>query len=153
MTTEILQNAWLFLKKVLKAKPYPCKFCPIGCHRRISITEPAEYALKGVGPEYETYGMMGTNLLIYDPKAVAWGNDMANRLGIDTISAGAMIGFAMECFEKGWVTVKDTDGLEIKWGDPKVLFALLNQIGNKIGFEALFSEGTLRAAEKISFRS
>ncbi len=136
--------------KVLKAKPYPCKFCPIGCHRSISITEPAEYALKGVGPEYETYGMMGTNLLIDDPKAVAWGNDMANRLGIDTISAGAMIGFAMECFEKGWVTVKDTDGLEIKWGDPKVLFALLSQIGNKIGFGAIFSEGTLRAAEKIS---
>jgi aldehyde:ferredoxin oxidoreductase len=61
-----------------------------------------------------------------------------------------MIGFAMECFEKGWVTVKDTDGLEIKWGDPKVLFVLLSQIGNKIGFGAIFSEGTLRAAEKIS---
>jgi aldehyde:ferredoxin oxidoreductase len=48
--------------------------------------------------------MMGTNLLIDDPKAVAVANESANRLGIDTISAGAMIGFAMECFEKGWIT-------------------------------------------------
>jgi aldehyde:ferredoxin oxidoreductase len=88
----------------LKAKPYPCKYCPIGCHRDITIDEPAEYAMKGIGPEYETLGMMGTNLLIDDPKAVAVANESANRLGIDTISAGAMIGFAMECFEKGWIT-------------------------------------------------
>jgi len=136
--------------KVLNAKPYPCKFCPIGCHRKITITEPAEYAQEGIGPEYETLGMMGTNLLIDDPKAVAQGNDMANRLGLDTISAGAMVGFAMECFEKGWINDRDTDGLELKWGDPKVLFALLEQIGNKQGFGAIFSEGTLPAAEKIS---
>ncbi|MCK5485045.1 MAG: hypothetical protein KAI86_02460, partial [Desulfobacterales bacterium] len=70
--------------EVLNAKPYPCKFCPIGCHRNIKITEPAQYAQEGVGPEYETLGMMGTNLLIDDPKAVAKGNDMANRLGLDT---------------------------------------------------------------------
>ena len=136
--------------EVLNAKPYPCKFCPVGCHRKIKITEPVEYAQEGIGPEYETLGMMGTNLLIDDPKVVAQGNDIANRLGIDTISAGAMVGFAMECFEKGWITVKDTDGLELNWGDPKVLFALLEQIGKKEGFGALFSEGTLGAAKKIS---
>ncbi|UCG66778.1 MAG: aldehyde ferredoxin oxidoreductase family protein [Deltaproteobacteria bacterium] len=136
--------------KVLNAKPYPCKFCPIGCHRKIKITEPAEYVQEGIGPEYETLGMMGTNLLIDDPKAVAQGNNLASRLGLDTISAGAMVGFAMECFEKGWITDQDSDGLELKWGDPKALFALLEQIGNKEGFGAIFSEGTLGAAKKIS---
>ena len=136
--------------KVLNAKPYPCKFCPVGCHRKIKITEPAEYAQEGIGPQYETLGMMGTNLLIDDPKAVAQGNNLASRLGFDTISAGAMVGFAMECFEKGWITDRDTDGLELKWGDPKVLFALLEQIGNKEGFGAIFAEGILPAAEKIS---
>ncbi len=136
--------------KVLNAKPYSCKFCPVGCHRKIKITEPAEYAQEGIGPEYETLGMMGTNLLIDDPKAVAQGNDMANGLGLDTISAGAMVGFAMECFEKEWITAQDTDGLELKWGDPKVLFALLEQIGKKEGFGAIFWEGTLPAAEKIN---
>jgi aldehyde:ferredoxin oxidoreductase len=135
--------------EVLNAKPYPCKFCPVGCHRNIKITEPGEYALEAVGPEYETLGMMGTNLLIADPKAVSLANDVANRLGIDTISAGAMVGFAMECFERGWVTVQDTGGIEMNWGNPQALIALVKQIGNRQGFGALFAEGTLRAAQRI----
>jgi len=135
--------------EALNAKPLPCKYCPVGCHRDITITEPAEYAQKGIGPEYETLGMMGTNLLIDDPKAVARANEIANKLGLDTISAGAMVGFAMECFEKGWITPKDTDGLEIKWGDPKALSALVEQIGKKQGFGSIFSEGTLGAAKRI----
>jgi aldehyde:ferredoxin oxidoreductase len=135
---------------VLNAKPYPCKFCPVGCHRKIKITEPAEYAQEGIGPEYETLGMMGSNLLIDDPKAVAKGNDIANRLGLDTISAGAMVGFAIECFERRWITTEDTGGLELNWGNSEVLFTLLYQIGNKEGFGAIFSEGTLDAANKIN---
>ena len=135
--------------EVLKAKPLPCKYCPIGCHRSITITEPQEYAQVGIGPEYETVGMMGTNCLIDDPKAVAKANEMANKLGIDTISAGAMVGFAMECFERGWITTQDTDGLEIKWGDPKTLIRLVEQIGKKERFGSIFCEGTLEAARKI----
>jgi aldehyde:ferredoxin oxidoreductase len=135
--------------EVLNAKPYPCKFCPVGCHRNIKISEPGEYALEAVGPEYETLGMMGTNLLIADPKAVSLANDVANRLGIDTISAGAMVGFAMECFERGWVTVQDTGGIEMNWGNPQALIALVKQIGNRQGFGALFAEGTLKAAQRI----
>ncbi len=136
--------------EVLGAKPLPCKYCPIGCHRRIVVTEPKEYALESVGPEYETLGMMGSNLLVDDPKAVSMANDIANRLGLDTISTGAMIGFAMECFEKGWITTTDTGGLEVKWGDPEVLIRLTEQIGRREGFGATFAEGTLAAAEKIS---
>ena len=133
----------------LNAKPLPCKYCPIGCHRKIKITEPEEYKFEGIGPEYETLGLMGTNLLIDDPKVVAIGNDIANRLGLDTISAGAMVGFAMECFEKGWITTNDTDGLELRWGDPRALFTLVEQIGRREGFGALFAEGTVQAAKKI----
>ena len=135
--------------EALNAKPYPCKFCPVGCHRNIRIAEPAEYAIEAVGPEYETLGMMGTNLLIADPKAVSRANDIANRLGIDTISAGAMVGFAMECFERGWITARDTGGVEIRWGNPQALISLVKQIGNREGFGALFAEGTLKAAQKI----
>jgi aldehyde:ferredoxin oxidoreductase len=135
--------------EVLNAKPYPCKYCPVGCHRHIKITEPDEYVLEAVGPEYETLGMMGSNLLIDDPKAVSMANDIANRLGIDTISAGAMVGFAMECFERGWVTRRDTDGIEMTWGNPQALIALVKQIGSREGFGAIFAEGTLGAARKI----
>lgn len=135
--------------EVLKAKPLPCKYCPIGCHRRIDVAEPAELAQQAIGPEYETLGMMGTNLLIDDPKVVAWGNTIANHLGLDTISAGAMVAVAMECFERGWITTDDTAGLELKWGDPQTLFTLLEQIGNRQGFGAIFADGTLPAAKKI----
>ncbi len=135
--------------KVLDAKPWPCSYCPIGCHRKIKITEPAEYTYEGVGPEYETLGMMGTNLMIGDPKVVAIGNDIANRLGVDTISLGAMVGFAMDCYEQGLITKKDTGGIEIKFGDTEVFLKLCELIGEKEGFGALFAEGTLKAAEKI----
>ena len=136
--------------EALRAKPMPCKYCPIGCHRKISIDEPKEYAMEGIGPEYETLGMMGTNLLIDDPKAVAAANEIANRLGIDTISTGAMIGLAMECFEKGWITLDDTDGQDLTWGNPEALIRLTELIGKREGFGAIFAEGALPAAEKIS---
>ena len=135
--------------EVLSAKPYPCLYCPIGCHRNIEIQSPEKYKLKGIGPEYETLGMLGTNLLIDDVKAISIANDLCNRLGMDTISAGACIGLAMECYEKGIITKKDTTGMEVRWGDPNVLIELVKQIGNKIGFGSIFSEGTVEAAEKL----
>jgi aldehyde:ferredoxin oxidoreductase len=134
---------------VLNAKPWPCKSCPVGCHRKIKITEPEEYIYEGVGPEYETLGLMGSNLLIDDPKVVAIGNDIANRLGIDTISGGAMVGFAMDCFERGWITGKDTGGLQLKFGDAKAFLTLIEQIGKREGFGAIFADGTVGAAKKI----
>ena len=134
----------------LNAKPLPCKYCPIGCHRRISIDKPAEYAMEGIGPEYETLGMMGTNLMIDDPKAVAVANEIANRLGVDTISTGAMIGLAMECFEKGWITTADTGGQDLTWGNPQALIRLTELIGKREGFGEIFAEGALPAARRIS---
>lgn len=133
----------------LNAKPLPCKYCPIGCHRKVTITSPEKYRFEGIGPEYETLGLMGTNLLIDDPKVVTIGNDIANRMGIDTISAGAMVGFAVECFEKGWLTIDDTDGLELKWGDAETLLKMTELIGLREGVGELFAEGTLAAAKKI----
>ncbi len=133
----------------LQAKPLPCRNCPVGCHRKITIEQPAKYALDTIGPEYETLGMMGTNLMIDDPKAVAMANEIANRLGVDTISTGAMIGFAMECYEKGWVTSEDTGGLSLEWGSQEALVKLTELIGKREGFGELFAEGTLAAAGKI----
>ena len=135
--------------EVLSAKPYSCLFCPIGCHRNIEIRKPARYKLKGIGPEYETVGMFGTNLMIDDVKAIAVANDICNRLGIDTISAGACVGLAMECYQKGMISREDTDGMELRWGDPDVLIELIKQIANNEGFGSIFSAGTLEAAKRI----
>ena len=134
---------------VLNAKPLPCKYCPIGCHRDVEVTSPPEYQTRGPGPEYETLGMMGTNCMIDDPKAVAKANDIANRLGIDTISVGAMVGFAMQCQEKGWLTPEQTEGYDLSWGNGLTLVRLTEDIGRSTGLGALFKDGTLAAAKLI----
>ncbi len=135
----------------LSAKPYPCLYCPIGCHRNIKVQldEPTKRMLTGAGPEYETLGLFGTNLMIGDLTAISLANDIANRLGIDTISAGACVGLAMECYEKGIIGKNDTGGKELRWGDANVLINLVEQIGNKEGFGAIFAGGTVAAAREM----
>ncbi|NPV70374.1 MAG: aldehyde ferredoxin oxidoreductase family protein [Firmicutes bacterium] len=133
--------------EVLKAKPLPCANCPAGCHRDV-VVEDGPYAMKGPGPEYETCGMMGTNLWISDPRAVAKANDVCNRAGIDTISAGACVGLAMECFEKGYVT-KAKAGMDLTWGNADSAIELARQIGTCEGFGAVFADGALAAARRI----
>ena len=133
----------------LNVKPLPCINCPVGCHRHIHFEFPDGTVLDGNGPEYETIGMMGTNLLMEDLSAVAVANDIANRMGIDTVSCGAWIGFLMECWEYGWITPKETDGLTIKWGDPEVLVELTQQIASMTGVGEWFSGGVRGAAKKI----
>lgn len=135
--------------QVLNASPLPCPGCPVGCHRRISVVEPARYATKGPGPEYETLGMLGSNLLVDDVKAIAKANDVCNRLGVDTISTGACIGLAMEAFERGWITEKDTGGLALRWGDGSIVVRLCELMGRAEGFGAWFARGSAAAAERM----
>ncbi|MEM1588778.1 MAG: aldehyde ferredoxin oxidoreductase C-terminal domain-containing protein, partial [Candidatus Bathyarchaeia archaeon] len=76
-------------------------------------------------------------------------NYLCNIYGLDTISTSHMIAFAMLCYEKGLITTKDTDGLEVKWGDPDVVIKLVEKIARREGFGGLLAEGVRRAAEKI----
>lgn len=133
---------------VLQARPVPCAHCPVGCHRDVEVAEPSAYSMKGPGPEYETLGMLGSSLLIDDVKAIAKANDTANRLGVDTISVGACIGLAMECYEKGWLTASET-GMDLSWGNADSAIELIRQIGERRGFGKLFADGALQAARRI----
>lgn len=135
--------------EILQGKSLPCLHCTVGCHRHIKVMEPEKYACEGVGPEYEAIGMLGMSNLVSDLKAVAKANDYCNRLGIDAISAGATIGFAIECYERGLITKEDTNGMELRWGDGDLQIELVKQIGLREGFGALFAEGNLEAAKKI----
>jgi len=118
--------------KELNARANPCRYCVVGCHRHVKFNEPAEYAIEGAGPEYESLGMLGSCCLMDDVKALAKMNDLCNRYGLDTISTGAFIGFTMECFEKGILTEKDTDGLEVNWGDRSIMISLIHKIAKRI---------------------
>jgi aldehyde:ferredoxin oxidoreductase len=132
----------------LKAKSWPCPYCSVGCHRHVNFNYQGEH-IEGAGAEYETLGMLGSNCLVDDVFAISKANDLCNRLGIDTISAGSYVAFTMECFEKGLVTQEDLDGMEAQWGDGKFLIELIRKIGNKEGFGQIFYKGIRAAAAKI----
>ena len=136
--------------ETLQSKPKFCPNCPIGCHRQIKVTEPKEYEMEGSGPEYETLCNFGTNLLNSNLKSIAKANDLCNRLGIDTISCGSWIGFLMECWEKKFISEKDTEGIEIKWGDGDVALKLIEKIAYLEGIGSLFKEGIRGAAKSIN---
>jgi aldehyde:ferredoxin oxidoreductase len=133
----------------LNAKPRYCVNCPIGCHRDIDLNEPDGYKVKGSGPEYETVGMMGGAFLCSDLGAIAKANDICNRMGIDTVSTGAFVSFLAECQEKGLIDKEDTYGMEINWGDGKVLVALTEKIALMEGIGLWFKEGIQGAARKV----
>ena len=135
-------------RKRLK-KPYHCGTCMISCGRVIEVLDGPYKGQEVAGPEYETMGLLGTNLMNDDLDTIIKANELCNRYGLDTISTGGVIGFAMEAFEKGLITVKETEGLEIIWGNPVVILTLISQIGERKGIGRLLGEGVKRAAEKI----
>lgn len=126
-----------------------CHACPIMCKRVIALEDPV-YGVDSRygGPEYETIAALGSNLKILDLRAVAKGNEICNRYGIDTITAGMTIAFACECYEKGVITRADTDGLELRFGDAALMLRLLEMIGRREGFGDLLAEGSARLARR-----
>jgi aldehyde:ferredoxin oxidoreductase len=138
-----------YYNEILHTKPTFCANCPYGCHRHIKLEEPEEYAVEGAGPEYETLGMMGGSFLCSDLPAITKANDICNRMGIDTISTGAWISFLAECYEKNLINKEDTDGIEVNWGDGKVLVQLTEKISKLEGIGQYFKEGIVGAAKKI----
>jgi aldehyde:ferredoxin oxidoreductase len=123
-----------------------CFGCPSPCGK---YSRMKRYNTNVEGPEYETIGMMGSNLGISDIQDVAQANLLCDDWGIDTISAGSAIGWAMECYEKGILTKADTDGLELKFGNVEAMFKLIEKIAKREGFGALLAEGVKRASKKV----
>ena len=123
-------------------KKFFCTMCPIGCGRVVELSD----GLLGAGPEYETLSLLGANCMVGDVEAVVLGNEKANRLGIDTISAGSAIAFLMEAYEKGQVDTTLLEGLVPAWGDGKVMVRLVELIGMREGIGAVLGEGVARAS-------
>ncbi len=127
-----------------------CFGCPCPCGKYSNMKR---YGTQVEGPEYETIGMLGSNVGISDIQDVAQANLLCDDLGIDTISAGGAVAWAMECYEKGIFTKAETDGLELNFGNVEAVFALLEKIAKREGIGALLAEGTKRAAKKIGMGS
>ena len=126
-----------------------CYACAVGCKKVVDCDEP--YAIDPAygGPEYESAASLGSNCGIADVYAVSKASERCNALGLDTISTGGTIAFAMECFEEGLLTPEDTGGLALRFGDADAMLQLLEMIAARKGIGDLLAEGTMRAAEQI----
>ncbi|MBN2239626.1 MAG: aldehyde ferredoxin oxidoreductase family protein [Dehalococcoidales bacterium] len=129
---------------------YGCYHCPIagGGHMKAGTGE-YKYAEGAPKPEYETLGMFGANLLNSNLDSIIMANDICNRYSLDTISAGATIGFTIECYENGLLTKADTDGIEMTWGNHRAIIAMLEKLAKREGFGDIIADGTKVAAERI----
>src|SRR5512141_2891049 len=123
-----------------------CHKCPIACGRETQ--SPLYQDTKVDGPEYETVGALGSLLMIFDLEAVIHAGHLCNVYGMDIISLGVTIGLACELFERGLLTTVDTGGLEIRYGDPEMLFRLIELTGRREGFGAVLAEGNAALAER-----
>jgi len=105
--------------------------------------------IKGEGPEYESVGTLGGQCQVTDMEAITMAHYLCDDYGLDTISTGASIAFAMECYEKGILTKSDTDGLELKFGDPDVVIELVHKIAKREGIGDFLAQGTRRMSQKL----
>ncbi len=128
---------------------YACQGCPLGCGGIVDIKKGRFQGTTGHKPEYETLGAFGGLLLNDDLDTIIELNELCNRSGMDTISAGGVLAFAIECFENGLIDTADTDGLELQWGKPDVLAPLLEKIIHRQGIGDILADGVKMAADKI----
>jgi len=129
-------------------KRKPCFACPIHCGRLAEIKS-GPFKSKGEGPEYETLCSFGTMCGVDNLEAITLAHFLCNEYGLDTISAGSTVAFAMECYEKGILKDEDLNGLDFSWGNAHLIVDIVEKIAKREGIGDLLAEGTMRMAEKL----
>ncbi len=130
-----------------KIKDYGCFTCPVQCGAKLKVPE-VDLEETHI-PEYETCASFGGMLLNDDLLSIFQINELCNRAAIDTISVGGTVAFAIECYENGILTLNDTDGLELTWGNSKAIVKLVKKIIKREGIGDILADGSKIAAEKI----
>jgi aldehyde:ferredoxin oxidoreductase len=130
----------------------PCSvgvLCSIACERVIEVSDPRYGRYVGKGPEYETVAMLGSNLMIFDPVALVYLNNLCDELGMDTISAGEVLAWLTEAYEAGLIPKEVLKDVEPRWGDYNVYATLLKMIARREGVGDLLAEGVRLASQRI----
>jgi aldehyde:ferredoxin oxidoreductase len=127
-----------------------CYACLVRCKKVVKIDEPGMKVDPSYGgPEYETLGALGSVCGVDDLKAISKGNEMCNAYSLDTISMGDTIGFAMECYERGILTNKDTGGIELKFGNANAMLKVIELVARRQGIGDILADGSREAAKRI----
>ncbi|MFA4915212.1 MAG: aldehyde ferredoxin oxidoreductase family protein [Syntrophales bacterium] len=130
-------------------KKYACANCIIGCGAGYEVKD-GEWPLKETfRPEYETSAAFGTMCLNDNAESIIKCNDICNRYGFDTISAGATIAWAIECYENGVLSKQETEGIELTWGNAKAIVEITQAIADNRGFGKILALGSSGAARKL----
>ncbi len=124
-------------------------FCPAPCSHYIEIQKGSYRGAHCDGPEYETMYSFGSTCGVDKFDAVVAADQICDENGLDTMSAGIAIGFAMECFEKGLIGLKDTDGIELRFGNDEAMIAMLKKMVSGDGFGRRLAEGVRRLSQEI----
>jgi len=145
---EAHRIGWSALQKYVR-KNRACHGCPIHCGHAYEISEGKYAGTYGEGPEFATLSAFGGRCANSDLESILVMNQMANRLGLDTISTGNTLAWAMECYERGYLTKSDLDGLELPWGNAEAMITLIDKIARREGAGDLLAEGPYLAAKKL----
>jgi aldehyde:ferredoxin oxidoreductase len=137
------------IKDTIRVGMEGCFACPVRCKKEVELEEPYEVDRAYGGPEYETIGAFGSACGIDDMNAIARANALCNANSLDTISTGVTIAFAMECFQEGLLTEKDTGGISLHFGNAEAMLEVIQLIVQRQGIGDLLAEGSAAAARKI----
>lgn len=152
-TTNLFPEAEKFggewLRTHFKATPTTCWACRIAHCRETEVTEGPYKGFVGEEPEYEGLAAMASVIGQTDPGAAVMLGNMVDWLGFDINESGYLIGWIMECYEKGYLKKEDLDGIEMNWGDAEATLAMLKKIATRDGCGNLFAEGVKKASEKV----
>jgi aldehyde:ferredoxin oxidoreductase len=137
------------MSKTILVRRGTCYGCFVRCKREVQVTEP--YSVDPIygGPEYETIAAFGSMCGIDDLKAISWANQLCNAYGLDTISTGSLISFAMECYENGILKKGDTGGIDLRFGNVEAMIRMVEMIGRREGLGDILADGISSAAKKF----
>jgi aldehyde:ferredoxin oxidoreductase len=131
-----------------KKAAYHCANCPLGCGAFLDVPTDRDYDLShSPRPEYETMGTFGSMLLNNSPDVVCICNDICNDYGLDTISAGSTVAWAMECYNNGILSIDELDGINLTWGNGDAIIAITNALARSEGVGAILAKGSKGAAD------
>jgi len=147
--TKLSQFTPEYIRGRFQPKPEPCWACQMHhCHES-TITEGPYKGLVVEEPEYECLSAMGSQIGNMEVASAMMLTNVVDRLGLEMNETGWVIGLTMECYERGLITRKDTDGLEMTWGNVEAVRAMLRKIAHREGFGNILAEGAMRAAQRI----
>jgi aldehyde:ferredoxin oxidoreductase len=126
-----------------------CPRCAVHCKAEVELKEGKYKGFRGGRPEYETVIDLGALCGLTDPDALMYLSNICNILGIDTISTGSVIAFAMDLYDRGIVTIEETDGIDLTWGNADAMEETMKKIATRTGFGDILADGVFRAAQKI----